>query len=1141
MSEIKRHLFEAYMRPRETFINLTSTSTSSSASFPGGEAFHFSFSPSSHHLLAYTSSRIYVVDTKATEPRVTRELKISRRPASTAILDDGTLLAVLSTDHQVDIYDLKSSPPKHVRAIALDHAPRTIALSPTGTVLAAAYVGGIEVYPLSSTAALTTRRVVKCNGVDSLSFSLDGTQLLGTTIRSKDPSTVILTAPYYSPVESLTEDPTSQLWTTSILFPNSTRDCSHAVLLPSSLDEQGSWAFTYDRVFETFRAVRIDDLRNGTTYFTGPESGTDTSMKLLPSTLPAASAFGEMVAAGFRSEELWIYGIPRDLDTSPGSTPSNKEGGNVPSINVARMNSSGSSRSYDRQSDGTDGNRIPQWQLLTEKSRNKFVQGRKVCHLDAINAVRWITDSPCQPCGERLIAVAPGVTGQHMEFDEGGIPPVDGGRIIILDFSYSTENGSKRKLVIEVGDNEPEILEEERRDLETEVAIFRRRTVAQRRGEHSNPSRAAAGATNALVGSIGMSPTIAHVPVLPALPSLSSTNVSQITSADNQSEIASVDDDVESLDTPYVHDGPRSGGTLRRAATAAAMTRRFRPRRVVPPEHLHYRRADGREEHPHESDADNWVPPPPPYSKDAMILLPEHLRNAVMAESLPAVQSSGLHRSATQRTTDSGYSDIINSLQRSRTTYLPRDGLRRAQSTEAITLTNTNDFSLTTDDITVDRAVSPELGPDVSDFDDLYDVSPPGTPELERVDLSVSDTMRQSLNRSVPAVISPNISPQTTASAAENIPVIVDISLYTSTEVSASPIMERSISATSSDKKIPENIPENIPDEGVLEEDLLENIPEDKAPEEKMPEEKLPGEKALAEKVPEESMAHEQAVPPITEARLQAPVPRRLIEYHRLSELPPLPPDTSQTRPKDIDAMATTSQVAYVQGRQDYPVPVRSSSPEEQPSGGYAMPSASQLARLNSRSGRPQSRIFTDPSRRHSGTFMQPHGVRYQPESPPARGLSQESDMPPHIKGTDEQLDNRTDSKSRIYEPQSRLARPRYGPTPASNFRPQVNRLETIHSIVLPGESAASVQRSRSQIGRSWSQIGVRRNQSRVERKPSISMQQSKRNGWRGSRKVRKDRNKGRDGAAAAEGSDVPVRRGTVRRREKKDTKCVVM
>ncbi len=488
--EIKRNLFEAYLRPQETVLTFVSNSISSSSA-PGGEAFHFSLSPQGRYVLAYSSSRIHVLDVTGPEIVVRRELKILRRPASTTITDDGCLLAVLSTDLQVDLYDMTGEHPKHIRAVALDHTPRTIALSPKGAVLAAAYDSGVEVSSLDPTNISTDRRAVKCYAVDSLSFSQDGTQLLGTTISSRSPSTVVLTAPYYDPGGSLPEESISALWTTSILFPNGSRDCSHAVLLPSSTDEEASWTFTYDRVFETFRAVRIDDLRNGTTYFTGPIAD-PSGGKLLPSTLPTANPSGELVASGFHGA-IWLYGIPEDLDALPafrdGSNSNTDSEVGTPPNQIGRRNSAPSLHSVHRVRDSMS--RIPQWQLLCDRFRNTFIEGKKIGSLDRVSAMTWVNSTSASFLGERLVAVAPGVGGQPPSAEDESMAPVDGGRISILDFGYSTRNGEKRLITIEVGMNEPEVLEEEHRDLDSEVALVRRRTVAQRRGNRSHVARSA--------------------------------------------------------------------------------------------------------------------------------------------------------------------------------------------------------------------------------------------------------------------------------------------------------------------------------------------------------------------------------------------------------------------------------------------------------------------------------------------------------------------------------------------------------------------------------------------------------------------------------------------------------------------------
>ncbi|RSM15651.1 hypothetical protein CEP52_000690 [Fusarium oligoseptatum] len=620
--EVKRNLFQAFLRPNITTVKLISTSISSS-SCPGGEGMQYSVSPKGHHILAYNSGRIYVLDVRSSSLEIKRELKILRRPVSACINDAGTLLAVLSTEMQVDLYDMEKTPPRRTQSMILDNTPRAIALSPCGSVVAAAYEGGIEVSSLRADALATDRRAVKCDAVDALTFSYDGTQILGTTIHSSPPSTVIITAPYYDPGPHMSEDNLSPLWTTSILFPNTSRDCSHAVLLQDGNDEEASWTFTYDRSFETFRAVRIDDLRNGTTYFTGPVPSTSSQAKLLPSTLPSATYRGELVSAGFQGKDVWIYGVPEDLDAVPDSASSSNDGSS-PS-NLGRQNSSNSRRPSTRAQE-TEGGRVPQWQLLCDKLRNTFVSGAKVAELPEVKMVKWVSGFGSSSSQERLVVTARGVGAPRLVTEEEDMDFVDGGRVTLIDFDYGIRDGTKNEITIEVGTDHPEVLEEEQRDLATEVAIVRRRTVAQRRGGRGGGSNLLRSATSA-----------ARTHAVPPVPRPQRTNsrdnqddddpliprrigqhpTIQTTAPDNDDEDGdglSIDE-MEALDVPYAHASPRSQTTLRRAATAAAVDRTLHPR-TADGRPIEYRRADGRREHPHESDADNWVPPPPPYQKE---------------------------------------------------------------------------------------------------------------------------------------------------------------------------------------------------------------------------------------------------------------------------------------------------------------------------------------------------------------------------------------------------------------------------------------------------------------------------------------------------------------------------------------------
>ncbi|KAK0392735.1 hypothetical protein NLU13_2230 [Sarocladium strictum] len=629
--QVKRNLFEAFLRPSETTIKLVSTSISSS-SCPGGEGMQFSVSPKGHHLLAYNSSRIHVMSVRTAKPEVKRELKILRRPVSACVNDDGTLLAVLSSEMQVDVYDMEQSPPKPRQTIILDNSPRTIAMSPGGSVLAAAYEGGIEVSSLNPAAVPTERRSVKCDGVDALTFSYDGTQLLGTTTVSQPPSTVILTAPYYDPGSRMMSNDEGAMWTTSILFPNTSRDCSHAVLLQDGSHEEAAWTFTYDRSFETFRAVRIDDLRNGTTYFTGPLPDSESQSTLIPSTLPAATYTGDLVSAGFQGKDIWIYGVPEDLDAVPETASAGTEHSSLAS-GLGRRESNRSNLSRKTSSRGHDGSngRVPQWQLLCDKSRNNFIAGAKVSDINEARNVKWVADYGDHSCSERLVVTARGVSSQpRLVTEEEDIDFVDGGRVVLLDFDYGLQNGTKTEITIELGGDTAEVLEEEQRSLETEVAIVRRRTVARNRSNRASLLRSAT--TSARHMDVSHQQPSAEEdddPLLPRRMGQAPPRAAEDPPTEEGGEFASIEEQ-EALDAPYAHASPRSGTTLRRAATAAAANRTRNPR-TADGRPIGYQRADGRREHPHESDADNWVPPPPPYQKDDPGATPAFLRGPSIA------------------------------------------------------------------------------------------------------------------------------------------------------------------------------------------------------------------------------------------------------------------------------------------------------------------------------------------------------------------------------------------------------------------------------------------------------------------------------------------------------------------------------
>lgn len=653
--EVKRNLFEVYLRPRQTTISLISTTTSSSAAFPGGEAFDFTFSPKGRWCLALSSSRIFVIDVVSPIVSVQRELKVLRRPLSAAILDDGSRLAVLSTDHKVNVYDLSGPKPKFLRSFSLDNPHHTITLSAKGEVLAAAYEGGVEVHSLATSAVSTDQRSVKCDRVDHLAFSSDGTMLLGTTHTSKSPATVILSAPYFTDVDHDLphHELISHMWTSQILFPNSSRDCSHATLLPHQRDGDASWTLTYDSVFESFRAVRTDDLRNGTTYFTGPKPSKSkqrrrSKSRLIPCTLPTITERGELVAAGFLGSEVWMYGVPEGLDIPGNPNPNMDDMSQGPPNAGPSTSTIESTPAIDLGPAGPELERPPRWQVLVDKYRNVFAKGRRVAKVPGVAGISWVSHEyegeETRSIGERLVVAAPGGVSGSLELEPGEVASVDGGRLVVLDFDRAAQDGSCEEVTIEVGDREPELLEEENVDMATEVAIVRRRTVAQRRDVMARVSVAEALARPSAGG--------LDVPAVPPLPESSGPGYGHVAPPPETAPVAqeegslpgspiegvSLEEVVDALDGPYSHTNPRSRNTLYRSATAVAANRMRNTARIPDTGRVEYRRTDGTEL-PHESDADNWVPPPPPYTPDADAPLPHHLRIALASGAAVAQPS----------------------------------------------------------------------------------------------------------------------------------------------------------------------------------------------------------------------------------------------------------------------------------------------------------------------------------------------------------------------------------------------------------------------------------------------------------------------------------------------------------------------
>ncbi|GAB1206623.1 hypothetical protein APSETT445_005313 [Aspergillus pseudonomiae] len=627
-AEIRRNAFEVFLRPHQTLVKLISTSMSSSTAFPHGEAFRFAFSPGAQLVLCISSSRIVVLDVASGSAVVRHELKTWRRPLNATILDDGSLLAVVSSSHQVNIYSLSNEEARHVQNIKLNDVPQALALSPTGGVLAIAYTDRIEVYAIGEGTLATERRAVRCAGVDSIAFSSDGVMLLGSSSDSQNTSLVTITVPFYTePVTDISaREAHTRMWTTQILFPEIIQSYSHACLLPLHTEGDGSWILGFDKEAAAFRAIGANNVNSGTVYFVSPTSGNGLQ-ESPPIMLPTVDCTGELAALGFQDSGLWVYGIPDRLDIAPSSTLA---------AALCASDNGPSHRAEEMVSLPDNAQRL---QHSIAKSK-MLIRGHKMSDMSGITAACWVRHADAPADHRRLVAVAPGGISPPTIGEED--VPVDGGRVLLLDFERSPKDGSSTEISIEIGETEPKMLHEPNTSLDTEVELERRRTRLHR-GNSSYRARTVARESYPAAISMSQSP-----------PLIIRRNSSYFSVSSN--DIG--DGDTPPLpDTPYDNTQPRSRDTLRRAATAAATSRtRYNPRyrdesrrvleaRPVPPIF----------QVPHESDADNWVPPPPPYTREPDAPLPEYLRRTLLPSRTEPAQR---------------VSDVPDGLQRSRTTRL---------------------------------------------------------------------------------------------------------------------------------------------------------------------------------------------------------------------------------------------------------------------------------------------------------------------------------------------------------------------------------------------------------------------------------------------------------------------------------------
>lgn len=619
--QMRRNTFEVFLRPRRTLIKLISSSISSSTAFPHGEALRFAFSPNSQVLLCLSSSRIFVLDVVSEPAVVTHELKTLRRPLGATVLDDGSLLAVISSRHQANIYSLSKQEAKHIQVLMLDDTPRTLTLSPTGGVLAIAYDDKIEVYALGKDAPAPQRRSVRCAGVDSICFSSDETMLLGSSADSEQNCIVTITAPFYAELgtDMSPQDVQIRMWTTQVLFPNAISGYSNACLVPSCIEGADSWIMAYDRQIGSFRTIRVIDSKDGVARFECPLPSDGSPESCSPATIPTTDSKGELAAVGFQ-DSVWLYGVPERFDSSPASLTL---GSSEALTDNQNNNLSLSGYSPDEEAPVTADHSSEPAQVIIGRQKT-LIRGHKIADIPGITEARWIRPTHSMPSGEfslhRLVAVAPGGLSPPTLGDED--VPVDTGRVLILDFGRSARDGEMLEVNIELGESEPLMLREQSPSMEVEIELERTRSRLHRSGLSSrtnpsqHPSRSAV--RNSYPATHGENQKLQN---------LGDNSYMQGTADDAGPDYAP-----SLVDMPYSNTQPRSHDTLRRAATAAATTYgRYNNR---------YRDQSGLEV-PEENQEDNWVPPPPPYTREPVTPFPDGVRSGFLPSDTYPAWSNG--------------------------------------------------------------------------------------------------------------------------------------------------------------------------------------------------------------------------------------------------------------------------------------------------------------------------------------------------------------------------------------------------------------------------------------------------------------------------------------------------------------------
>jgi hypothetical protein len=562
-----------HAHPTLTLLELVSNTASSSA-LP--DSFAFNMSRKGSFVAVYSASTIWLLKTVQLPRLWARTLQVKRKPVAIDITEDGFLLAVLSRPSQVDVYEIHGEGDNQIkkrRTVMLVHEASSVVISPDARILITGNKFGIEVMAIGPDVPETARRTLSGPAGDALEFSDDGRTLLITGYARKSDGSALFVLPglYDGPLTEEGEpipQPPEAAWTGSVLFPETARIARQATLLPDADTGTFNELFAFNAEEDSWGIYDIACQRFTQRKMFLPDHQRWTRSEFVDDAMPAVSPNADLAAVALRmrgTTNIWIYEVP-GWEYKP-SEKAKMQAPIQPCFCIPI------------RKDGPD-------------------------TLQEICALRWVKlDANVQ----RLLAVGNSSIAPD-ENDVPGVPLGSKGVVVILDFDKRRTGVSPVPSPIKQEyDLDPlcpgEMLPEGSIDFEREVELVRTRTRVQRQAQ----DRRDASRRHSRIGStpVQRSRTTVTREPMPAPPV---PDEEELTAEEAQA----------AFEAPYDNQQPRSQMSLARAATVAAVSPANRRHlRALPFRPLEYRRADGHRELPHESDADNWVPPPPVYTATA--------------------------------------------------------------------------------------------------------------------------------------------------------------------------------------------------------------------------------------------------------------------------------------------------------------------------------------------------------------------------------------------------------------------------------------------------------------------------------------------------------------------------------------------